>query len=253
VPVHRAGEAGGLAYYAMDYCEGESLAERLERGPLKVADAVRLACELLEGLEVVHKAGLVHRDIKPANVFFEADRAVLGDFGLAVPEAVRASTPTEPAGFVGTPGYTPPEQAAGGAVTVRTDLYAVGVVLYEAITGRRWYAPAPEGAPDWSGIPTGFRPALRRALARRRQLPACPGARRGAAGLDPPRGRRRGRRSRGHGLGPVAGADGRVRAPGGRSAVRVARGRPANARRLGGPAGGRWPEQQPGLRGRGTG
>ncbi len=165
MPVHRAGEAGGFAYYAMDYCEGETLQQRLERGPMKLDEAVRLGRQLLDGLAAVHQAGLVHRDIKPANVFLLGDRAVLGDFGLAVPEGVGTSTPTEPVGFVGTPGYTPPEQAAGGAVTARTDLYAVGVVLYEAITCRRWYAPAPEGAPDWSRVPARLRPALRRALA----------------------------------------------------------------------------------------
>ncbi len=164
MPVHRAGEAGGFAYYVMDYCEGETLQTRLERGPLRLPEAVRLGCHLLEGLEAVHRAGLVHRDIKPANVFLLGDRAVLGDFGLAVPETVGASTPTEPAGFVGTPGYTPPEQAAGQVVTARTDLYAVGVVLYEAITCRRWYAPAPEGAPDWSRVPVSVRSVLRRAL-----------------------------------------------------------------------------------------
>src|SRR5574341_655146 len=165
MPVHRAGEAGGFAYYVMDYCEGETLQARLDRGPLSLGEVVRLGRQLLEGLEVVHQAGLVHRDIKPANVFLLGDRAVLGDFGLAVPERVGASAPTEPAGFVGTPGYTPPEQAAGEDVTARTDLYAVGVVLYEAATCKRWYAPAPEGAPDWSLVPVAVRPALRRALA----------------------------------------------------------------------------------------
>lgn len=165
MPVHRAGEAGGFAYYVMDYCEGETLQQRLEGGSVTSDQAVRLGRQLLEGLEAVHRAGLVHRDIKPANVFLLGDRAVLGDFGLAVPEAVGTSTPTEPAGFVGTPGYTPPEQAAGGRVTARTDLYAMGVVLYEAITARRWYAPAPEDAPDWSRIPPALRSTLRRALA----------------------------------------------------------------------------------------
>ncbi len=165
MPVHRAGEAGGFAYYVMDYCEGETLQQRLERGPVKLEEAVRLGRQLLEGLQAVHQAGLVHRDIKPANVFLVGDRAVLGDFGLAVPEALGTSTPTEPARFVGTPGYTPPEQAAGGTVTARTDLYALGVVLYEALTCRRWYAPAPEDAPDWSRVPPALRPVLRRALA----------------------------------------------------------------------------------------
>src|SRR3990172_2665389 len=84
MPVHRAGEAGGFPYYVMDYCEEETLQARLERGPLSPPHAARLGCQLLEGLEAVHRAGLVHRDIKPANVFLLGDRAVLGDFGLAI-------------------------------------------------------------------------------------------------------------------------------------------------------------------------
>ncbi len=165
MPVHRAGEAGGFAYFVMDYCEDGTLWERLERGPLDLRETIRLGQQLLDGLEVVHRAGLVHRDIKPANVFFLGGRAVLGDFGLAIPEMVGGSTPTEPAGVVGTPGYRPPELSAGGTATARTDIYAVGVVLYEAMSGQRWYAPAPEGEHDWSRVPLKLRPVLRRALA----------------------------------------------------------------------------------------
>jgi len=165
MPVHRAGEAAGFAYYVMDYCEGETLENRFARGPLSHEEAVRVGREMMDGLDAVHRAGLIHRDIKPSNVFLVDRRAVLGDFGLALAADVGTTAPTEPQGFVGTPGYTPPEQGLGGAVTPRTDLYAVGMVLYEALTGRRWVVPEPGGPADWSGIPRPLRHALRRALA----------------------------------------------------------------------------------------
>lgn len=165
MPVHRAGEAGGFAYYVMDYCEGETLEDRFARGPLAPEEAVRIGRELLDGLDAVHRAGLIHRDVKPSNVFIVDRRAVLGDFGLALAAEVGTTAPTEPQGFVGTPGYTPPEQGLGGAVTPRTDLYAVGMVLYEALTGRRWVVPEPGGPADWSGVPRPLRYVLRRALA----------------------------------------------------------------------------------------
>lgn len=157
MPVHHAGEAGGFAYYVMDYCEGETLEQRFARGRLTGEEVVRLGREMLSGLEAVHRAGLIHRDGKPPNVFLVSGRAVLGDFGLAVTAEVGSTAPTEPGGFVGTPGYTPPEQGLGGAVTPRTELYAVGTVLYEALTGRRWVVPEPGGPADWSGIPRPLR------------------------------------------------------------------------------------------------
>jgi hypothetical protein len=165
MPVHRAGEAGGFAYYVMDYCEGETLEDRFARGPLSRGEAVRIGRDLLDGLDAVHRAGLIHRDVKPSNVFLVDRRAVLGDFGLALTAEVGTTAPTEPGGFVGTPGYTPPEQGLGGAVTPRTDLYAVGMVLYEALKGRRWVVPEPGGPADWSGIPRALRYVLRRGLA----------------------------------------------------------------------------------------
>jgi serine/threonine-protein kinase len=84
MPVHRAGEAGGFAYYVMDYCEGETLEDRFARGPLSRGEAVRIGRDLLDGLDAVHRAGLIHRDVKPSNVFLVDRRAVLGDFGPAI-------------------------------------------------------------------------------------------------------------------------------------------------------------------------
>lgn len=164
VPVHTAGEKDGLFYYVMDYVESETLAQRLTRGTLSTDEARKLGRDLLDGLETVHHAGVVHRDIKPSNIFV-GERTLLSDFGIAKPLESGEPPTTRPGHAVGTPGYMPPEQAVGGAVTTRTDLYAVGMVLYETLTGRRWsILAAPEHA-DWSGVPRRLAPVLRRALA----------------------------------------------------------------------------------------
>jgi serine/threonine protein kinase len=165
VPVHKAGEADGLFYYVMDFISEGTLAERLTRGPLSPADALKLGRDLLDALEPVHDQGVVHRDIKPSNIFLIGNRAVLTDFGIARPSRDPSDiTETEPAAR-GTIGYMPPEQAYGQAVTNRTDLYAVAMVLYEAYTGRRWSDTPPDVKPNWSGVPGKVIPVLRQALA----------------------------------------------------------------------------------------
>ncbi len=162
VPVHRAGEADGLPYYVMDYIEGETLADRLASGPLSPPEALKLGRDLLDALEAVHGLGVIHRDIKPTNIFLLADRALLCDFGIARDLHSGATTGD---GISGTPGYMPPEHAFGWNISVRTDLYAAAMVVYEAFTGRRWTAMLPEEKPDWSGVPRRMIPLLRKALA----------------------------------------------------------------------------------------
>jgi hypothetical protein len=162
VPVHRAGEADGLFYYIMEYVAGETLEQRLRRGPLPPTDALKLGRDLLDGLEAAHRAGIIHRDLKPANIFLVGSRALLGDFGISRSISAAAEQPTTEGRKVGTPGYQPPEQAAGAEATVRTDVYAAATVLYEAFTGRRW--PYDDAA-DWSGVPRAVARVLRRGLA----------------------------------------------------------------------------------------
>ena len=164
VPVHKAGEAAGFFYYIMDFMEGETLAARLKRGTLSPDEVVNLGRDLLHAIEAVHALGVVHRDIKPANIFLSGDRALLADFGIS-----RASGPQTAEGqpgevVSGTPGYMPPEQAFGWDITERTDLYAIAMVLYEALTGRRWDTILPEKPADWSGVTRRLAPMLRRAL-----------------------------------------------------------------------------------------
>jgi hypothetical protein len=164
VPVHDAGVADGLPYYAMEYVEGRTLADRLADGPLDPAGVLALGAALLDALAAAHRQGIVHRDIKPANIFLSGTRILLGDFGAARVDTADVAL-TESGALVGTPAYMAPEQLTGGAVTSRTDLYAVGMVLYEAATGNRWLpAAAPEHG-DWSRVPSRLAKPLMRALA----------------------------------------------------------------------------------------
>jgi serine/threonine protein kinase len=164
VPVHRAGEAGGFFYYVMEFIEGDTLADRLEQGPLRPAEALKLGRDLLDALEAVHSVGVVHRDIKPSNILLIDDRAVLTDFGIAKPSVDPTTVPPSPGQVVGTVGYMPPEQAFGWEVTARTDLFAAAAVMYEAYTGRRWGDQMPDRRPNWAGVPRSVTPILRRAL-----------------------------------------------------------------------------------------
>lgn len=160
--VHRAGEAGGLFYYVMEHIPGETLAECLRRGPLSPSELDGLAADLLDALETIHDAGIVHRDVKPSNIFFVDGRALLGDFGVALPSGSGTDRLTVAGEVVGTPRYMAPEQRSGDA-TEETDLYAAAMVLYEATTATAWQDAAGAAAP-WAGVPGRLRAPLQRAL-----------------------------------------------------------------------------------------
>jgi tRNA A-37 threonylcarbamoyl transferase component Bud32 len=165
VPVHRAGESRGFSYYVMDYLEAETLAERLAAGPLAPGEALALGRDVLAALEVVHQRGVVHRDVKPANIFLVEGRAVLTDFGIAKATATHSPPLTADGRVVGSPGYMAPEQMAGGEVTPATDVFAVGLVLYEAFTGEPWPFPSEVAHASWTRVPAGLVRVLMRALA----------------------------------------------------------------------------------------
>lgn len=141
VPLLTAGEVGTLPYFTMPFIRGESLRARLAKeGELPVADAVRILREVASALEYAHEAGVVHRDIKPDNVLLSGGSAMVTDFGVA--KALTASA-TEGEGqitslgvAIGTPVYMAPEQAsADPTVDHRADVYALGVLAYEVLTG----------------------------------------------------------------------------------------------------------------------
>jgi len=140
--VHDLGEADGRPFIVMDLLHGETLRERLGRGPLSVEDALDLGGQLADGLEAAHSAGILHRDIKPANIFItDRGTAKLLDFGLAraqgaEPEDAPTMDVTAAGTVMGTVAYMSPEQARGEPLDARSDLFSLGVVLYEMLTGR---------------------------------------------------------------------------------------------------------------------
>ena len=172
---------GSVVFLTMELLAGETLADRLRRGAMTTAEARPIVQEILDALGAAHAAGIVHRDLKPANVILAPRRAVVTDFGLAREVADAAEEPEA----AGTPGYMAPEQRAGGAVGPATDLYALGVVIAEMLTGRS----AAGEPPALDGIDPRWAAAIRRCLA------ADPAERFAstaelAAALAPPRRRR---------------------------------------------------------------
>ena len=138
VAIYQAAEDRGILFLAMPLLQGETLSNRLRReGKLPLAEALRVAREVAEGLDVAHRRGLVHRDIKPANLWLEGGRGRVKilDFGLS--RSLEADADRSQADQIaGTPHYMSPEQASGGPVTPLCDLFSLGCVLYQMTTGR---------------------------------------------------------------------------------------------------------------------
>ena len=134
VPVLDAGESGGLPYLVQQLIPGGSLQERVEAaGKLDLPTTVRLLLGPAEGIDALHASGLVHRDIKPANILLDGDRAYVTDFGLA--KDSQASNLTRPGQALGSLDYMAPEQIRGEDVSAATDIYALGCVIHECLTG----------------------------------------------------------------------------------------------------------------------
>jgi serine/threonine protein kinase len=139
VAVYDVGEEDGLPYIVMEYVEGETLAELMARtGPMPPDRAVDLLLQVCAGLEHAHAAGLVHRDIKPQNLLVRSDGvAKIADFGIA--RTHQATQLTQAGTVLGTAAYLAPEQAAGERVTAAADIYSLGSVAYELLSGRPPY------------------------------------------------------------------------------------------------------------------
>ncbi len=146
--VYEVGESGDQPFIAMEYVEGETLKDRLGRGPLPLAEAIRLGAEMAEALDCAQTHGIVHRDLKPANVMLTRDGHVkVMDFGIAkqapaeaTPAGPLATTGTATDVLTGTLAYMSPEQLRGQPVDSRSDIFAFGLLLYEMLTGRHPFA-----------------------------------------------------------------------------------------------------------------
>ncbi len=137
--LYEIGEDGDVVFLAMELLEGEPLSERMRRCALVVKDAVPLVLGVLRALEALHARGVVHRDLKPSNVFLTPHGVKLLDFGLARSGAETARTDvsvTQPGMLLGTPRYMAPEQARGEEADARSDLFALGAILFEMLAGR---------------------------------------------------------------------------------------------------------------------
>lgn len=190
-------QADGVQALVMELVEGETLADRIVRGPLSLEDALPIARQLADALDTAHEQGIVHRDLKPANIKLRPDGTVkVLDFGLAKLSAIDDSTLpsagshqhlsnsptiTSPAMMtrvgviLGTAAYMSPEQARGRAVDKRADVWAFGCVLFEMISGRRAFegddvtetlAAVVKSEPPWSAVPSTTPPSIRRLIAR---------------------------------------------------------------------------------------
>jgi serine/threonine-protein kinase len=174
--------ADGLQALVLELVEGETLARRLQRGPLPVPQALAIAKQVADALEAAHGRGIVHRDLKPANIQITGDGvAKVLDFGLAKASSLTGDDSdmtnegTRTGAVLGTAAYMSPEQARGQPVDKRTDLWAFGCVLYEMLTGRRAFvgdgvsetlASALTKEPDWTRLPTETPAAIRTLLRR---------------------------------------------------------------------------------------
>ena len=147
--VHDIGDADDQLFLAMPFVDGDTLQEKIERRPLPLAEALGIAIQTAEGLHAAHKKDIVHRDIKSANIMIDPDgRAKIMDFGLA--QLGGKTRITKAGGSVGTPAYMSPEQVRGETVDPRTDIWSLGVVLYEMLVGRLPFRGDVEGATAYS-------------------------------------------------------------------------------------------------------
>ena len=175
-------DVGGTRTLVLEYVDGDTLAQRVARGPIDIGDALQIARQIAEALDSAHQHGFIHRDIKPANVKLRPDgTAKLLDFGLArmleghAPDAPNASLRPTGGQLLGTAAYMSPEQVKGLPADRRSDVWAFGCVLFEMLSGRPVFGAATAGEtfveilsrePDWQRLPDATPPAIRRLLRR---------------------------------------------------------------------------------------
>lgn len=139
VPVYDVGEADGQPFFVMRYMNGGSLSDRIRAGVSTIEEAARILGTIAPGLDEAHSKGIIHRDIKPSNILFDKKNVpYISDFGIAKLSQAQSGNVTGSA-IIGTPAYMAPEQAQGEEIDGRSDIYALGIILYEMLTGRQPY------------------------------------------------------------------------------------------------------------------
>ena len=184
--IYEAGEHDGRPFFVMEYLIGQTLAERLEDGAIPLVEALRYGQEICDALTEAHRHGVIHRDVKPGNVMLTREGVKLLDFGVAklkerrpddtAPEASETLQLTNDGGVVGTVSYMSPEQLEAGKIDTRSDLFSVGAVLYEMVTGHKAFPGSSRASvtaailtsdpPPMSTLQPVAPPALERLMAR---------------------------------------------------------------------------------------
>src|SRR3954469_1454408 len=174
IPIYHAGEEDGRLFVTMRFVEGTDLAELLSRDRrLDPERAVRILAQVAAALDAAHAAGLVHRDVKPANILLQGEHVFLTDFGLSK-HAGSDDDLTETGAVLGTVDYMAPEQVQGGIVDARSDVYALGCVLFQMLSGRvpfertngvaKLFAHVSEPAPRLTDVPDALADVVARAM-----------------------------------------------------------------------------------------
>ncbi|PWH12410.1 MAG: hypothetical protein DDG60_13205 [Anaerolineae bacterium] len=183
VPIYDVGEEDGQPYYVMRYMPGGSLQDRIAQGPISLQETARIFSKLAPALDEAHQKGIIHRDLKPGNILFDrAGEPYISDFGIAKITQSQGATVTGGA-IIGTPAYMSPEQAQGDQVDGRSDIYAMGVILYEMLSGVQPYQattpmalvvkhitePIPHILDSNPTLPADIEPIIEKAMAKNRE------------------------------------------------------------------------------------
>jgi serine/threonine protein kinase len=181
VPVYDFGEEDGQPYFVMRYMSGGSLSDRIKRNRLSVQQAARMVERLAPALDDAHAKGIIHRDLKPGNILYDQrEDPYVSDFGIA--KLAESSSNMTGSAIIGTPAYMSPEQAQGDAIDGRSDIYALGVILFEALSGKQPYEadtpmgvvvkhitePVPHILDANPGLPPAIEAVVEKAMAKKR-------------------------------------------------------------------------------------
>jgi serine/threonine-protein kinase len=182
VPVYDVGDEDGQPYFVMRYMPGGSLADEIKKGKFSLEDTARIINRIAQALTYAHKKGIIHRDLKPDNILFDsAGEPFISDFGIAkLPQSAGSLTGS---GIIGTPAYMSPEQARGNAIDSRSDVYGLGVIVYQMLSGEQPYKadtpmgvavkhitdPVPEILKVQPSLPAGVDTIIRSAMAKDRE------------------------------------------------------------------------------------